>query len=119
MELKEIITIVTSTFAAGITLGGLIVAIYKHKREGKHDNIDYAEKVVKFYEKRDKKLVERIKCLEEKIESFLKAEKDYKTNLERWSEYAKQLEHTIKDYQEKIVILDNKNEKLKKCCAGS
>jgi len=126
MELKDTITVLISVFGAGITMGGLVVAIYKYRREGKHDNIDYAEKVEKFYEKRDKSLAERIKCLEEKIEALLKAEKDHKKNLEQWIEYSKKLEHTIADLHKKIVSLDNTNiklsshnQELKKCCEGS
>ena len=123
MASKEIIA---TMFTAGGIVGGLLISGIKSFRERKHDNIDYAKKIEEFYANRDEKLVKRVQELEVKIESLLKANEEYKNNIEKWSEYAKGLEITIGRERKKHVKLDKENQallkenvKLKKCCEGS
>tara|TARA_R110001606_G_scaffold366409_1_gene521578 strand:+ start:933 stop:1307 length:375 start_codon:yes stop_codon:yes gene_type:complete len=111
MASKELII---ATFAAGTAIGGIIISAIKSFREKKHDNIDYAKKIEEFYANRDEKLVKRIQHLEEKIESLLKSNDEYKKNIEKWSNYASKLEKTITDDRKILSKLHAENEKLEK-----
>ncbi len=111
MASKELII---ATFGAGTAIGGFVISAIKSFREKKHDNIDYAKKIEEFYANRDEKLVKRVQELEIKIESLLKANEEHKNNIERWAEYANQLEITIKEDREKLSELDKENIRLEK-----